>query len=203
MTAGEAVKVYLLLFAGALIVIAVEVVLAGWLGGEASRQAALSNLRVETPLIFLGLFLMAAMFDTGGLLEELGWRGYAFPLLQKAMATPLHAAILIGVLWALWHFPRDVPYLLAGQAWSTFLAGQVIYMIGPVASSIIIAWFFNRTGGSVIPAILLHGLSNFMGDTTESQELFLRFSTHEAIRVAVALLIISLAGPQLGRRSAS
>jgi membrane protease YdiL (CAAX protease family) len=30
----------------------------------------------------------------------------------------------------------------------------------------VIGYFFNRTGGSVIPAIAIHGLVNFMGGIT-------------------------------------
>jgi len=198
---GQAAKFYAIIFIGAFVVMGVKLLWAWGAGGEEVYQAALTNLRFDTPMLFLGMFFMASIGDTGGLLEELGWRGYAFPLLQKTMRTPLHAAICLGVLWALWHFPRDVYPLLMGQSVSDFLIGQLTYIPGPVALTITIAYFFNRTGGSVIPAILIHGISNYLGDTVQAGEIYVRFSPNTAIEILVAILILMIAGPQLGRRT--
>jgi len=199
-SAGQAGKIYVVLFVGAFIVMGIKILWAYGAGGEEAYQAALTNLRYDTPVLFLGMFLMASIGDTGGLLEELGWRGYAFPLLQRTMRTPLHAAVFLGVLWALWHFPRDVYPLLMGQPVSDFLIGQLTYIPGPVALTIIIVYFFNRTGGSVIPAILIHGISNYLGDTVQAGEIYVRFGPQTAIEILIAMLILMLAGPQLGRR---
>ena len=201
-SAGQAGKVYIVLFVGAFIVMGIKVLWAYSAGGEEAYQAALTNLRFDTPMLFLGMFFMASIGDTGGLLEELGWRGYAFPLLQETMRTPLHAALFLGVLWAMWHFPRDVYPLLMGQPFSDFLLGQLTYLPGPMALTVIIVYFFNRTGGSVIPAILVHGISNYLSETVSAGEIYLRISPHTVIEILLAILIIIIAGPQLGRRQA-
>jgi membrane protease YdiL (CAAX protease family) len=39
-----------------------------------------------------------------GLFEEIGWTGFAFPRLS-ARFDALGGALLLGLLWALWHFP--------------------------------------------------------------------------------------------------
>lgn len=57
----------------------------------------------------------------GPLGEELGWRGYALPLLQRAH-EPLWATAVLGVTWAVWHAP-----LFA-------IAGTVQRSIPPLAS---------------------------------------------------------------------
>jgi hypothetical protein len=199
-TAGQAGKMYLIIFIGAFIVMAIKILWAYSAGGEEAYQAVFANLMFDTPLLFLAMFFMASIADTGGLLEELGWRGYAFPLLQRTMRTPLHAALFLGVLWALWHFPRNVPELMMGQPVSDFILGQITYLPGPMALTVIIAYFFNRTGGSIIPAILIHGISNYMQDTIPADGIFYRFGPHTVIEILIAVLIILIAGPQLGRR---
>jgi len=40
--------------------------------------------------------------------EEIGWRGYALPLLLETRAPPLAAAIGLGVLWGVWHIPLRI-----------------------------------------------------------------------------------------------
>ena len=36
--------------------------------------------------------------------EEIGWRGFALPRLQKRH-NALIATLIVGILWALWHLP--------------------------------------------------------------------------------------------------
>lgn len=58
----------------------------------------LSGVLLIYPLQLLGIIFL------GGGLEEIGWRGFAQPKLQKK-CSPLMAALLVGVLWAAWHAP--------------------------------------------------------------------------------------------------
>lgn len=39
-----------------------------------------------------------------GLLEEIGWTGFAFPHLQKKFSS-IASGIILGLLWGFWHFP--------------------------------------------------------------------------------------------------
>lgn len=82
-------------------------------------------------------------FD-GPMMEELGWRGFAQPRLQKRF-SPLVANLILGVVVVLWH----VRYLLGGDyAW--------IYAPATLAFTLIAGWLYNRTGGSLLLALLLH-----------------------------------------------
>jgi membrane protease YdiL (CAAX protease family) len=80
----------------------------------------------------------------GPLGEEPGWRGFATPRMQ-AVLSPVTSAVLLGVLVAGWHLPL-----------------VLIDDIGPIglfttfSITIVYAWLFNRTGGSVLLTMLFH-----------------------------------------------
>lgn len=96
-------------------------------------------------------FLVALVFIAiKGPIEEFGWRGLALPLLQRKMA-PIWAALVIGVIWGLWHTPA---FLLSGteqSAWS-FLP----FFTGTIALSVIVTPLFNASRGSIFLPALFH-----------------------------------------------
>ncbi|MEE4607396.1 MAG: CPBP family intramembrane glutamic endopeptidase, partial [Desulfobacteraceae bacterium] len=85
-----------------------------------------------------------------GPVEEIGWRGLALPMLQRRMA-PFWAALVLGVIWALWHLPA---FLLGGtpqSAWSL-----TPFLVGTVALSVIVTPLFNSAGGSILLPAFFH-----------------------------------------------
>ena len=60
--------------------------------------------------------------------------------------------------------------------------------------------FFNRLGGSVIPVIIIHGLSNYIGDMAGEHTIFLEFDYQNMLKLLIALIIIWRAGSDLGLR---
>jgi hypothetical protein len=113
-------------------------------------------------LSLLGGLALSAFLDQGAFLEEPGWRGFAQPLLQGRMSSPLAASLLLGVAWSLWHLPRDIGFgtIEALGVWQYLLAYLPAFTANCVLISILATYFCNRTGGSVIPAIMVHGLAN-------------------------------------------
>lgn len=153
---------------------------------------------------FFWLLLEAMFTNQGGLLEELGWRGYSLPILQERM-SPLRATLLLGFCWALWHIPRDVAFHSIGKMGlpvylSVYLPMFTAWCIG---GSIIMTYFFNRTGGSALIAISIHGLLNdsagFTGRLIGGDFVHSMLPRTISVVVAAAALLI-LAGPKLGLR---
>jgi membrane protease YdiL (CAAX protease family) len=90
--------------------------------------------------------------------EELGWRGYAQPQLQQGIG-PVWASLVVGTIWSVWHYwPVWTP---AGGHLSEFVsAGFLTWLAYELANSVMMAWLYNRSGGSLPIAWAAHaGLS--------------------------------------------
>ncbi|MEQ6356341.1 CPBP family intramembrane glutamic endopeptidase [Lysinibacillus sp. M3] len=57
---------------------------------------------MENPM-YLVLLEFPIMIIGGGL-EEIGWRGFLQPTLQKRW-SPFTSTIIVGIIWAVWHLP--------------------------------------------------------------------------------------------------
>ena len=103
----------------------------------------------------MAAFNFLLIFLVGGPLgEEFGWRGYALPALQ-ARSGWRAASVLLGVVWALWHLPL---FYSAGTVQSHLPMG--LYALSAIASSVLFAWLFNQSPGSVVPVLVLHTAVN-------------------------------------------
>ncbi len=95
------------------------------------------------------LFGIAWGLIGGGLLEELGWTGFAVPRLRLRYAA-LTTGLIVGLLWGAWHF------LIAFWASSSFAAGfLVFYVVALPAYRVLLVWVYDRTG-SLLVAMLMH-----------------------------------------------
>jgi membrane protease YdiL (CAAX protease family) len=104
--------------------------------------------------------LIVAMFlDIGGLGEETGWRGLALPILQDRMA-PLAASVALGVMWWLWHFPARLELLTLSYGLVGSVALLAILGVRFVFLAVVMTYFHNRVGGSILIAVAMHGLHN-------------------------------------------
>ena len=102
------------------------------------------------PVYIYPLALLFVMLLGGGL-EEPGWRGFALPRLQE-MFSPFISSMILGLLWAFWHFPL---FFSAASAQSDLPLSW--YIPNAIALAIIFTWLFNKSGGSAFLAIILHG----------------------------------------------
>ncbi len=66
-----------------------------------------------------------------------------------------HRQPVIGGVWTLWHLPL---FYSAGTVQSHLQMG--LYALSAIASSVLFAWLFNRTEGSVLLVLVLHTAVN-------------------------------------------
>lgn len=103
------------------------------------------------PVSSLGTYLTALfLFAIKGPVEEIGWRGFALPLLQRKM-SPLKAGLIIGIIWGFWHLPA---FLLSGTPQSAWSFSD--FFIGTIALSIIATALYNASRGSILLPALFH-----------------------------------------------
>ena len=142
---------YLLVLLGIpLIMLLPTIVLPGALSSF-EATALPSVLTYYLPFFFLLIVLGGPLF------EEIGWRGFALPRLQR-LVGPLVGSLLLGLLWALWH----LPLFLVGS-WDTphgSVLDVVLFVILAIAITIVFTWVFNNTKGSLLVVILAHGSIN-------------------------------------------
>ena len=176
--------------------------LVSWVHGGEEAIKEISPRFGSTLWLFLLLFLIGAFLREGGLLEELGWRGFALPRLIDRMRSPLNASILIGIMWSMWHIPRDAASYMISLPFGEYILFLVVFTVALIGLSIVITYFFNRTGGSVIPAIMVHCLYVHMSSGLAYETLAWNdFGDFRSwIVLLLAFLILWKAGPELGRR---
>lgn len=118
--------------------------------------AILCALRAVLSAVFTPNRFLAGVFFAipAGILEEIGWMGFAFPkMARRREAFP--SAIILGLLWSLWHVPAinflgtATPH---GSAWLPFFLAFATAM---TAIRVLISWTYVHTQ-SVWFSQLLH-----------------------------------------------
>ncbi len=90
------------------------------------------------------------------MMEEIGWRGYAWPALLQRF-HPLMASIIMGALWAGWHLPL---FFIPGMSHNH--TPLLPYVALAMAVSACLGWLHHRTG-SILLAAVFHTTLNYCG----------------------------------------
>ena len=161
------------------------------LGGTLPPSPAVGHVGLAA-LNFLLIFLVG-----GPLGEEFGWRGFALPALQARWGWRV-ASVLLGLLWAVWHLPL---FYSAGTVQSHLPMGW--YALSAIASSVLFAWLFNRSQGSIVPVLVLHTAVNAWSLIIPVMVLF-DGSNLRPFQIVVGILVLTaVALLVLGERSSN
>jgi membrane protease YdiL (CAAX protease family) len=114
------------------------------------------------------IFLFPQALLDAPLGEEAGWRGFALPHMAGGR-SPLATTLILGLLLAAWH----VPIALADRT----LAAP--YLIGALASAVVINWVYYQAHESAFLAIVYHTAQNTIG----GWYLFRLFSGPDTVRL--------------------
>jgi len=155
------------------------------LGGPAPNLAAYA----DVPTLVLTLLSTMAIV---GLFEELGWRGYALPTLQRSHGA-LWSAVVVGTVWALWHLPELVSD-------PTGQRPPLPFAVAIVAQSVLFAWAYTSTSGALPIVIIFHAAVNTAGRYLLPEFTGAHYSTvwwtMAALYVAAAAAVTAYAGTQ-------
>ena len=88
--------------------------------------------------------------------EETGWTGFALPRLQKRF-KPWLAAVILGVLWAVWHLPA---FFVPSEMGAFNPVNFIFFVLSSIFIRIVWTWVTNNAQGSGITGVLLHASSN-------------------------------------------
>jgi membrane protease YdiL (CAAX protease family) len=99
-------------------------------------------------------WMLFAIGLVAGTFEEIGWTGFATPLLLARQRLGM-AGLSLGLVWALWHVL--VAYLYSASAMGSYwiLSFAIVYVATLTPYRILMTWVYANTR-SVLPAVLMH-----------------------------------------------
>jgi uncharacterized protein len=127
--------------------------------------------------------------------EEIGWRGFAQPTLGRRHSA-LRAALVVSVIWAAWHIPL---FGITATYRAMPAVGFVGFFLSILAASLVLAWLYLRSRGSILVVTVFHAVFD-IATTTPTTTALIPTVMGAVITVAALAVIPSLwrAGPGQG-----
>lgn len=88
--------------------------------------------------------LSAAAIFIGCFAEEIGWRGFLLPSLQKKH-SPFISSIIVGVLWGVWHLN-----------FTGGILGFILYTVTIIEMSVLMTWLYNKSNRNLLLMVIWH-----------------------------------------------
>ena len=187
-------KWYLLVFLSSMVIMFLGVLMNSWIGKD------FPSLGNHLPMLIPMLILVTIQAGVG---EEIGWRAFITPKLQKSM-NGLKACLLISFIWSIWHVPL---YFVPGGFQNVMMhqiglpVSFVGYTVHLFAASVIMTWSYNLTKSIAMP-ILIHGFQNgfswFFSLTEFDTFGYTAILIFTALELLIAISLFQHSGKDLG-----
>lgn len=133
-----------------------------------------------------------------GVGEELGWRGFAVERLAKRHSL-VATALIIALVWAPWHLPA----FFLSASFRTFAVADVVgWAIGLTAGSVVLAWLYRGSGGSVLRVSAWHTAFNVTSATPAASGAVAAASSTVVMIAALTIVTVELRRRRRGRQRA-
>ena len=152
-------------------------------GGEWPNLQRLTEINYLPNLGIGALILWLATFGFG---EEIGWRGYALPRLQRDH-NALSATLILGVMWVVWHVPA---FFYLDTYVNLGLAVFPMFALGVLAGAIVLTWLYNTTNGSVLMVAIWHSVFDFISASKASDGYIAALMSAVIMIWAVVIVIV-------------
>jgi len=98
------------------------------------------------PVLSLSVMAFGALFSA--LWEEIGWTGFATPVMLKRF-SPLKVGLLLGFVHAMWHLAASI-YGAGAFHGDLFIVNFLVTSVGIVGLRIVTIWIYTRTSSLVL-----------------------------------------------------
>ena len=117
--------------------------------------------QMQFPAWFIPVAFIYILVFMGPLGEEAGWRGFALKRMLINL-SPFKAAVLLGIIWSIWHLPL---FFISGTTQNAltsfgYIPAIIGYFLYTVMISCLITLLYVMTNGSVFGCVLLHAVGN-------------------------------------------
>ena len=147
------------------------------------------RIRTFFPSVFVFPIYIIIMVFFGGGQEEIGWRGYISPYLEKRFGL-IVGGLILGIVWAIWHLPL---WFISGasQAYMNFLG----FMLKTIGYSYFFSWVIKESGNRLFSGLVAHGVANafvplfpwiILADNVKQT----RFWIHGIIIIIIGIIIV-------------
>ena len=150
-----------------------------YLLNQAGRQGPIAYLPAGGGVVF---GVLASLF------EEVGWRGYALPRLERRFGG-FAASGLVGVVWYVWHLPM---FAAVGVPLNLALV-MLLYFVG---ASLLLTWLVKESGGSLLVAVIGHFAAHLNNSHRALPNEVLPLVVHAIVYAALGLFVMRAALPR-------
>ena len=162
--------------------------LIAWIIPELFGEDRLSS---YLPSIYIFPIYLLLMVFFGGGQEEIGWRGYILPFLEKRFGLII-GSLILGIIWAIWHLPL---WFIPGttQTYMNFF----VFMSMTIGYSFIFSWVIKASGNRLLSGLFAHGAANafmplFPTLILEHNVKQTRFLIYGLLVLTIGIIIVSI-----------